>query len=253
MEDILTDHEEFQDSHNESSCMDLSLIGKGKEFRKLNSYIASLVVLLIMISQSTLSILVLLGIIKIQVNIDPIKSLHFMPFHLLLVLQSFCWLLAAILDRTVHYLCGKHKKQGYVSFYTNTKFLRRIPGYVMSAGCSLSLLIAGLWGDIYPSWNRLTPQQLMVVISFTQTVIIVPSILHYVVVVVSFNKKRPLPDMETYLNESNVPMQIQVGVTRSQQELEVTIDKQAEIIQSLQHHNQVLARRIMSLHKQIKV
>ena len=50
MEDILTDHEEFQDSHNESSCMDLSLIGKGKEFRKLNSYIASLVVLLIMVN-----------------------------------------------------------------------------------------------------------------------------------------------------------------------------------------------------------
>ena len=52
MEDILVEQSEAMEesNYNGLSTMDLSLLGKGKEFRKLYSYIASLVVLLLMVT-----------------------------------------------------------------------------------------------------------------------------------------------------------------------------------------------------------
>lgn len=251
MEVNLVDHIEVQESQT-GSTLDLSLIGKGKEFRYLRSYIASLSILVLTVSQTTVCVLVELGIIDFQITISPIKSAHFLPFHFLLVLQSFCWLSTAIVDRVIHHLACEHKKQGYVNFYSNTKILRRLPAYIMSAGCAAGLVVAGFWGDTSPSWNNLTPRLLMMIISAIQTTAILPTVFRYTVLVLAFNRTKILPDMERYLRESDNPIQIQIGLHRSQQELEVTIDKQSEIIQSLQHHNQVLARRIMSLHKQIK-
>ncbi|KAL5270662.1 hypothetical protein ACHWQZ_G001384 [Mnemiopsis leidyi] len=253
MEVNLVENIEAQlESSQTGSALDLSLIGKGKEFRKLRTYTASLFILLMVVCQCTITVLVVVGIIDFKISIAPIKSVHFLPFHFLLVLQSFFWLITAILDRIMHHLSSKHKHHGYVSFYTGTKFLRRLPGYIMSTGCASSLLVAGLWGDYSPDGKKITPQLFMMIISLVQTAIIIPVMFYYATTVIKFNKSRILPDMERYLKESASPIQIQVGLSRSQQELEITIDKQAEIIQSLQHHNQVLARRIMSLHKQIK-
>ena len=53
------------------------------------------------VSQTTVCVLVELGIIDFQITISPIKSAHFLPFHFLLVLQSFCWLSTAIVDRCI--------------------------------------------------------------------------------------------------------------------------------------------------------
>lgn len=253
MEASLVENIEAQlESSQTGSTLDLSLIGKGKEFRKLHGYIASLFIMVLVVCQCTITVLVQVDIIDFNISIAPIKSAHFLPFHFLLVLQSFCWLVTAILDRIIHRMSSKHKRHGYVSFYTGTKFMRRLPSYVMSSGCAISLLVAGFWGDTSPPWKKVTPQLFMVIISVVQTVIILPVVFYYVTTVIKFNKSHILPDMERYLKESASPIQIQVGLSRSHQELEITIDKQAEIIQSLQHHNQVLARRIMSLHKQIK-
>eukprot|EP00116_Pleurobrachia_bachei_P005233 sb/3465495/ len=92
----------------------------------------------------------------------------------------------------------------------------------------------------------------LLAVSVMQVCVVLPAVLLYTNDVCRFNKSRDLPDMEKYLGFSNGVHIQQVGTNKSKQELEETIDKQGEIIQSLQHHNQVLARRIMSLHRQIK-
>lgn len=108
MEEALVENIQSQlEVSQNGSTLDLSLIGKGKEFKKLKTYIATLFILLLTISQTTIAILVLVGVIDFSISITPIKSAHFLPFHFLLVLQSFCWLSTILLDRFLFNHFGK--------------------------------------------------------------------------------------------------------------------------------------------------
>ena len=54
MERNLVENIEAQETSQIESTLDLSLIGKGKDFRKLNSYVASLFILLVVVSYTDL-------------------------------------------------------------------------------------------------------------------------------------------------------------------------------------------------------
>lgn len=232
--------------HEISPAHDLSLLGTGKQFKRLRSYVPALFILVIIVTLCITITLLELDVIKVEISVNPITSKYFLTFHVMLLLQSISWFLVCIFDRHMHCLASKNRSHGYIGFYGNTRNIRRIPSYCMSAGCALGLLLAAVWGDVKPPYHNISPRLVMLVVVWLETLLSCPAIIWYVTLVFKHNLHKALPDMDHYLRPNGIQQS-----ARSQSALAETVDRQGDIIRSLQSHNQVLARRIMALHKQV--
>lgn len=176
------------------------------------------------------------------------------PFSFLVLLHVGLWVVIFISDRTLQYLHHQSQARGYLEFFRETKELRRFPHYVLSTGNAVLLVIFAVIGHDNNKSNRgnLALYNILQIIFSIEFVLCVPGILWYLVKVLRFNRKKPLPDAEdidyvnSYINHG-VSGSVSVTGYRDNDYLDEVLEKQADMIRYLQQHNANLGKRLMKL------
>lgn len=172
------------------------------------------------------------------------------PFYFLLVLHVSLWVVVFISDRILQCLHHKSQANGYLQFFRETKELRRLPHAILSLGNAVLLLIVAVFSNKSHEGSLARYSILQIVFSI-EFVICVPGIMWYLVKVVKFNRKRPLPDAQNVdfvsQNYGDAPGTLSITGYRDNDYLDEVLEKQADMIRYLQQHNANLGKRLMKL------
>ncbi|XP_062500097.1 transmembrane protein 192-like [Corticium candelabrum] len=172
-----------------------------------------------------------------------------LPFQFFVMLHGFVWFGLFIGSRIKQFLHQKSRQCGYLSFYRNTRSLRRIPLYTISCGSALLLIAMSVVGTptrAHPSFISIKYIYLLGIFTLIENVIVLPALVLYIVRVGSFNKKRLPADVEEDLLETRTADLSDLGFTNGEYTDEI-LEKQADMIRYLQQHNADLGRRILQL------
>ncbi|XP_067032185.1 transmembrane protein 192-like [Acropora muricata] len=171
------------------------------------------------------------------------------PFRLFVVLHVALWVLVFISDRILQCQHHKSQKNGYLQFFRETKELRRLPHAILSLGNAV-LLVVAVFSDKFPQ-SDLGLQNILQIVFSIEFVICVPGIMWYLVKVVKFNRRRPLPDVQNEdfvsQNYGDAPGSLSITGYRDNDYLDEVLEKQADMIRYLQQHNANLGKRLMKL------
>lgn len=176
------------------------------------------------------------------------------PFSFLAVVHVGLWVIIFISDRVLQYLHHQSQAKGYLEFFRETKELRRIPYAILSIGNAVLLIIFAVMGHDTNRSTRggLALFNILQIIFTIEFILCVPGILWYLVKVLKFNRRRPLPDAEdsdfqnTYLI-NGISNSVTVTGYRDNDYLDEVLEKQADMIRYLQQHNANLGKRLMKL------
>lgn len=175
------------------------------------------------------------------------------PFSFLILLHVGLWVVIFICDRVLQYQHHQSQAKGYLEFFRETKELRRIPHAILSLGNAVLLVIYAVMGHDSNKSDRgdLALYNILQIIFTVEFIISVPGILWYLVKVIKFNVRRPLPDAEDsdFLNvyTNNGASSLSVTGYRDNDYLDEVLEKQADMIRYLQQHNTNLGKRLMKL------
>lgn len=177
------------------------------------------------------------------------------PFCFLVVLHVALWVIVFISDRILQ--CQHHKSQakGYLQFFRETKELRRLPQAVLSLGNAVLLAIFAVIGHDGHTSHRsdLALYNILQITFSIEFVLCVPGILWYLVKVLKFNRRRPVPDAEdadfanNYYFNNGGSTTLSITGYRDNDYLDDVLEKQADMIRYLQQHNANLGKRLMTL------
>ncbi|KAJ7384226.1 hypothetical protein OS493_022856 [Desmophyllum pertusum] len=178
------------------------------------------------------------------------------PFSFLAILHVGLWAIIFISDRVLQYQHHQCQSRGYLEFFRETKELRRLPYAILSIGNAVLLVLFAVIGhDDKSNRGDLALYNILQITFTIEFVLCVPGILWYLVKVIKFNRRRPLPDAEdsdflnTYLN-NGVSSSMSVTGYRDNDYLDEVLEKQADMIRYLQQHNANLGKRLMKLTQQ---
>ncbi|KAK2573535.1 Transmembrane protein 192 [Acropora cervicornis] len=174
------------------------------------------------------------------------------PFRLLVVLHVALWVLVFISDRILQWQHHKSQTNGYLQFFRETKELRRtsVSFHCIPSGNAALLLVVAICSDI-PHNRGLARYNILQIVFSIEFVICLPGIMWYLVKVVKFNRKRPLPDAQNVdfvsQNYGDAPGSLSITGYRDNDYLDEVLEKQADMIRYLQQHNANLGKRLMKL------
>lgn len=176
------------------------------------------------------------------------------PFNFLVILHVGLWVTLFVLDRVLQHQHHLSQSLGYLEFFRETKELRRLPHSILSIGNAVLLIISAVIGGDSNKMNRggLALYNILQITFSIEFVLCVPGILWYLVKVVKFNKRKPLPDAEdsdflsTYINRG-ASATLSITGFRDNDYLDEVLEKQADMIRYLQQHNANLGKRLMKL------
>ncbi|XP_019718026.1 transmembrane protein 192 isoform X2 [Hippocampus comes] len=153
------------------------------------------------------------------------------------------WVLVQAFTLCANYYHRQARNRGYLLFYRSTNRLKRLPLIVYSTGNVVVLIImaARLPVAVYT--------YVLIGVLALELLVALPCLIYYAVKVRSFNTERAVPDVcrEEYLRSlSGGSLPTETGF-RERSSLEEVVEKQADLIEYLKHHNSLLSRRLLNL------
>jgi hypothetical protein len=155
------------------------------------------------------------------------------------------WVVVALVTMQQTYAHSRSRTVGYLSFYRQSLFIRRVPLYVLSLGSNVLLVLLAIMRD-----NTHSVFALQLVVS-VETVVCLAASLMYMIGLSRFNKRRDLPDVHRELLSRAGGASLSESANEKGVEMGDTLEKQADIIRFMKQHNDSLSRRIRHLTDQV--
>ncbi|XP_072166542.1 transmembrane protein 192-like [Diadema setosum] len=223
------------------------LIGNGltsddsPRFMPLRTAWAAVIQIIILIAWETLVFLIPLMIFKNDGTCS---------FVIIIYIQACMWLLFLFFERVLHYAHRRSMRMGYLQFYRRTQTLKRVPLYTVSIGCVALLVLSGAYLRDQVVDTTIWPMMYIQIIASLETVLAGGALLRYTVLVIRFNQKRCLPDVEqeefnTSITQPSATLP-DIGY-RDVGYLENLLEKQADMIHYLRLHTAYLSKKILRL------
>ncbi|TRY65223.1 hypothetical protein DNTS_002932 [Danionella cerebrum] len=157
------------------------------------------------------------------------------------------WVIVFIYDQFIQHHHSALRRRGYLNFDRMTRGMKNLPFLIHSAGNAAMLTVIAPASLLDSLVRRLSVYLLLSIICL-ELLLSVICLLRYLVHVITFNNKRPRPDVteeERYHSHSG-NSHTETGF-RDGSSLEDVVEKQADVIDYLKQHNSVLSRRILML------
>ncbi|KAF7666749.1 hypothetical protein LDENG_00093150 [Lucifuga dentata] len=153
------------------------------------------------------------------------------------------WLLVMLFTRCVQHHHGRARSRGYLTFYRQTQGLNHLPVAIYSTGNALLLVV------LSTGLTKTVLTYLMLSILGLELLVALPFLLYYTVKVGQFNRERAAPDasQEEHSHAFSITsLPIETGF-RESSSLEEVVEKQADLIEYLKQHNNLLSKRLLNL------
>ncbi|KAK2157129.1 hypothetical protein LSH36_197g01023 [Paralvinella palmiformis] len=192
------------------------------------------------------------------------------PYSILMYTQSSLWFFLMLIDRYWRFEHYISRTKGYLEFYRYTRHLRRMPIMIISGGkykayehrTVLLLILTTLLsvnchtepGHECPGIPLTRCQYAQIVIS-VQVAIVLPILIIYLIRTIKFNKAASVPDIQEEDTFSSITTSRTLcnGVGfRDDSYVDDILEKQADMIRYLKHHNNHLGRKVLQLTAQLE-
>ncbi|XP_051940714.1 transmembrane protein 192 isoform X2 [Hippocampus zosterae] len=156
--------------------------------------------------------------------------------------KAVLWVLVQAFTGSANYYHRQTRNRGYLQFYRSNKRLKGLPFIVYSTGNVVVLIITAVRLPVA------VYTYVLIGVLALELLVALPCLIYYAVKMRSFNTERAVPDV---LREENLPsfrvcLHTETGF-RERSSLEEVVEKQADLIEYLQHHNSLLSRKILNL------
>ncbi|KAJ8339746.1 hypothetical protein SKAU_G00343790 [Synaphobranchus kaupii] len=221
-----------------------------KEFQKLPTFWAALLLSIIHVAFVCLSVVLAVYCSILQSNRTKCSDyLRGLQSHTVIVFAKVClWLLLIAFERFVQRHHSGARSRGYLRFYRATRNLKSLPVFIHSAGNAAVLMVLSTQ-PLLAGVKNLSVYLLLGVLGLE--LLSVPCLLLYSVRVQNFNRERPEPDVNQEERSHGYPSNAHPHCTetgfRDGSNLEDVVEKQADLIEYLKQHNSLLSKRILSL------
>uniref|UniRef100_A0A3P9L2Z2 Transmembrane protein 192 n=1 Tax=Oryzias latipes TaxID=8090 RepID=A0A3P9L2Z2_ORYLA len=175
------------------------------------------------------------------------RCMHFLgnePGSSIIVYAKAClWLLVLAFSCCVQHHHNKVRGRGYLQFYRQTQQLKHLPFTIHSSGNVLMLIFLTV------RLSQTVRTYMLLSILGLELLLTFPCLLYYAVKVMQFNGERAAPDVnqeELSHSYSVTGQPIETGF-RGASTLEEVVEKQADLIEYLKHHNSLLSKRLLNL------
>ncbi|XP_073721157.1 transmembrane protein 192 [Misgurnus anguillicaudatus] len=160
------------------------------------------------------------------------------------------WVFVFIYDRFVQHHHNAVRRRGYLNFYRMTRGMKSLPLLIYSAGNAAMLTVIASSSLLDAHVKNLSVYLLLTIICLELLLSII-CLIKYAVHVVRFNSKKPRPDVneEERSFGCSSDEHTETGF-RDGSSLEEVVEKQADLIDYLKHHNTLLNKRILTLSAQ---
>lgn len=170
------------------------------------------------------------------------------------------WCLLFITSGYRNYHHNHIQRCGYLEFYRKTQLLQKIPLLVPSLGNTFLVVCLAIFkkycvDEKCPTDSGLKCFNYLQILFGLEVVILLFCLIKYLVLVVNFNRSKPIPDVHkdellvSYI-QSYAPVN-EVGF-RDEDYMEEVLEKQADMIRYLKQHSNNLSRKIMKLSSQLE-
>lgn len=212
-------------------------------FRKIKTSAA-------IIFQIFLIILFEVGVFALPIVCDA-NSLDFNAYDMLLYIHAGFWLVKFSFDRFYQYQHMKSKRDGYLEFYRETRLIRSLPLFVLSAGNSALLVLERTLSthckNKCTSLN-LTPENFLQAFVTVECLILLPILIYYLRLTYKFNSDCRAPDITKETDRSLFqPYQLNDIGYKDSTYLRNVLENQADMIRYLQERNKNLVRKLYNV------
>lgn len=165
------------------------------------------------------------------------------------------WVLFMVADRYLHVQHNLSRMYGYLEFYRNTRYIRRVPLITLSTGNACFLVISTILTDYCKTdnqcpgvpFNRMIFIQILVAV---EILIIIPVLVFYLIKTRKFNNLSIPPDahqddgIAAYIHSSTHSTDIGF---KDDGFIHKVLEKQADLIGYLRQHNEYLGVNVLRL------
>lgn len=202
------------------------------------------------IFQIFLVILLEVGVFVLPIVCDA-NSLDFNAYDLLLYIHAGFWLIKLSFDRFYQYQHMNSKRHGYLEFYRETRFVRSLPLFVLSAGNSALLVLVKALSTHCPvkcTSLNLTPVNFLQAFVTVECLVLLPILLYYLRLTYRFNSECRAPDISKETDRPLFqPYQLNDIGYKDSSYLRNVLENQADMIRYLQERNKNLVRKLYNV------
>lgn len=213
-------------------------------FRKLPTVFAIVLHLIVVI-------LLQISIIVLPIKC-PKKDCGTEATSIIVYIHGALWFVHLALDRYYRHHHNKSRQNGYLEFYRRTRHIRRIPLNVNSCANAVVLVLLRILDDLCPKSEKcleLSKANYLLIVITIEVVITVAFLVFYLVKTKKFNDTKAPPDVaqdEMLTSFMHSSASSEIGY-RDDQYTDQVLEKQADMIRYLKHHNVQLGKRILAL------
>lgn len=174
-------------------------------------------------------------------------------FDFAIYIHSGFWLIKLFFDRYYHYHHMKSRRYGYLEFYRNTRLIRSLPLYIISAGNSALVIIVKVLEKYCPvkcTAENLTPENFLQIFVSFEVVLLFPILLYFLKQTITFNKEQKSPDISKELDRPLfLPSQLKDIGFKDSSYISNILENQADMIRYLQERNELLSKKLYQMNE----